>query len=111
MELVTELLSKTVSAHAFSWAEELDTRSNLDSEMLKELLVLIGIDYTPYAIHQRFIDHNLVGLRNQLAHGGLAPVPEDGFHTTLETVRALLELFRNDIQNAAVQRRFVRSVN
>lgn len=109
VELVTDLLTRTVSTEAFSWTEELDTRSNLDSNVLRELLLLIGIDHSPYVIHQKFLDHNLVGLRNQVAHGQLAPVVEVEFEEAMETVRTLLELFRNDVQNAAVQNRYMRS--
>ena len=54
----------------------MDTRSNLNSVLLKRLLYLLGLDYVIVDKQRRNIDM-LLGVRNAIAHGDILKVPTE----------------------------------
>ncbi|MDE0448409.1 MAG: MAE_28990/MAE_18760 family HEPN-like nuclease [Spirochaetaceae bacterium] len=76
-------------------------RSNLGSQMLRELLSVVGVDSKEYLSKNVMIDRRLVQNRNMVAHGEqFQMTPED----YLELHGAIIEMmnrFRNDLENAA----------
>ena len=78
------------------------TRSNLSSEVLKDILALLSLDYSPYATKEKLIDRTLLYFRNNIAHGkGLYP-SYDQIEELFSVVISLMDFFKNQIENAAV---------
>ena len=80
---------------------DIDTRSNLDSKVFRDLLYLVGVDGSGYATKHKFIDQKLVGNRNRIAHGERVSMSSEDYHDLHHTVIELMEQFREDISNAA----------
>lgn len=84
----------------------IDTKANLSSKVLIDIISALGLDESKFETRLRFIDSNLVNRRNYIAHG------EDKFVSLAEylelhdDVTALIETYRNEIENSSVLKRF-----
>ena len=87
---------------------EIKTKSNLSSEVLKEIVYTLGLDYGDYATKANFIDETLVGNRNSIAHGNYLLVEISDFIELHGIVIDLLNIFSNQISNAASTKAYKR---
>ncbi len=78
------------------------TQSKLTSERLKEILITIGIDYSPYELKNKFIDAKLLQIRNAVAHGQRITIDEEDFADLYKEITSIIENIKTDILNAAV---------
>jgi MAE_28990/MAE_18760-like HEPN len=85
------------------------TASNLSSSVLQQILALLGIDYRPYEMKQVLIDEKLLAKRNKIAHGEFLDVDIDSYRELHEEVIDMMDLFRDQIENHAVQKLYLRS--
>jgi MAE_28990/MAE_18760-like HEPN len=85
------------------------TASNLSSSVLQQILALLGIDYRPYEMKQVLIDEKLLAKRNKIAHGEFLDVDVDSYRELHEEVIDMMDLFRDQIENYAVQKLYLRS--
>jgi hypothetical protein len=85
-----------------------DTRSNLSSEVLSDLLVSLGFDADPYRLQGPFIDYQLVQRRNRIAHGEFDVVDCQAYGVAHFEVLSLLSLTRTCVLNAAVTKQYRR---
>lgn len=86
----------------------IDTESNLSSSVFNEILWMLGLDETPYSTRKIIIDNRLVSSRNCIAHGEALRIKVDDYLALHDDVMALLEEFRNQIQNSCVEKKFMR---
>ena len=87
----------------------IDTASNLSSEILKEISWCLGIDYGLFETREKFIDEKLLSRRNHIAHGGYLEIDVSEFDELRDGVLALMVLFKNQIENIAVQKLYLKS--
>lgn len=80
---------------------EIETKSNLSSSVLKEIIHSLGLDYSYYATKEHLIDETMLASRNSIAHGRYLLIDKDTFVETHQTIIGLLTLFSNQISNAA----------
>jgi hypothetical protein len=86
----------------------IDTRSNLDTDVLKMLLFRLGLDYNNVETHRSSLNR-LVGNRNAIAHGDRLKIPtENAVSDYLATARTLMSFLQSQIYNALVERIFLR---
>lgn len=85
-----------------------DTKSNLSSKVLQDILTALGLDHTNFQTRLNFIDSSLVNPRNHIAHGEYLSLTVDEYLELHDDVIALIEIFRNEIENSCVLRRFER---
>lgn len=90
--------------------DAIDTQSNLSSTVLLDILELLGLDASLFATRLKFIDAQLVGPRNHIAHGESLFLEPEEYLAMHDDVLALIEIFRNEIENASVTKRFRRYV-
>ncbi len=85
----------------------ISTASNLSSEVLEEITVLLGLDFSFYRTKKKLIDEKLLKPRNEIAHGGyLAAFDRDEYIELHHEVIAMLDRFKNQVENAAIQEEF-----
>lgn len=81
--------------------EAVDTRDNLRAEVFREIVTLLGLAYDRYATKEHFIDRRVCDTRNQIAHGSLVDVEPAEYQEVHEGVLALMDMFHDDVLNAA----------
>jgi len=85
----------------------IDTGSNLNSDILKEITQKVGIDYSLYELKENLIDERFLGFRNAISHGEYRDIGEDDFIELYTEVTSLINTFKNQIVNAAVQKSYL----
>lgn len=84
----------------------ISTASNLSSKILKEITYILGIDFSIYSTKSPLIDTKLLKTRNEIAHGNYLVFDRDEYLELHREVIGMLDLFRNQIENAAIQEKF-----
>ena len=79
---------------------EIETNSNLSSEVLREIISILGLDYGEYATKAKLIDETLLKNRNNIAHGKYLLIDIEEFIDLHRTIVSLMDLFSNQISNA-----------
>ncbi len=90
--------------------DPISTASNLNSEILKEIADILGIDFSPYLTKSKLIDEKLLKTRNKIAHGEYSGVDRNEYIELHQETINLLDLFKNQIENAAIEERFKRKL-
>jgi len=89
--------------------DAISTASNLSSEILKEITYILGIDFSLYSTKTVLIDISLLKTRNEIAHGSYLILDRDEYIDLHTEVIEMLDMFRNQIENAAIEKKFMRS--
>jgi hypothetical protein len=87
----------------------INTQSNLSSEVLKDILAVLGLDATKFSTRMPFIDSNLVNPRNHVAHGESLEITSSEYEVLHDDVLSLIESFRNEVENAAATKSYLRA--
>lgn len=111
-DLVKRVRSDLPESFRTDSRKAIQTGSNLKVDVLNEILSVIGVDPTNY-LGKRVIIDRLVRYRNLVAHGahgeGFEIVLCD-YETMHNDVIVLVEMFRTDVENAAVQKSYLEPV-
>jgi len=84
----------------------ISTAANLSSEILKEITYILGIDFSIYSTKSVLIDTKLLKTRNEIAHGNYSVFDRDEYLELHREVIEMLDIFRNQIENAAILEKF-----
>jgi hypothetical protein len=85
----------------------IDTNSNLNAEILQDLMTSIGLDFDSYwEMKSPFIDRELVDSRNSIAHGELTEISEEVFNNLYDFVIEAMERFKTSLENAAALKKY-----
>ncbi|RAM48038.1 MAG: hypothetical protein C6Y22_30135 [Hapalosiphonaceae cyanobacterium JJU2] len=87
--------------------DAISTASNLSSEILKEITDILGIDFSLYSTKSVLIDTKLLKTRNEIAHGNYSVFDKDEYIELHLEVIGMLDIFRNQIENAAIEKKFM----
>ena len=106
LEITDFLLNKQDDKYFISWEKIIKTHSNLSSEVLREIIIILGLNYSEFETKEKLIDQSLLHFRNNIAHGkGLYP-KLDQFLELYREILSLIELFRNQIENSVITEAF-----
>jgi MAE_28990/MAE_18760-like HEPN len=86
----------------------IDTKSNLNSEILKEITMKIGVDYSLYELKENLIDERFLGFRNAVSHGEYREINEEDFIGIFDEITALIEIYKNQILNSVIQKSYLK---
>ncbi len=100
---VRDFLADLADGALTNVVEAIDTRSNLNFDVLRDILAAVGLQETPYSTKKALVDSRLLGSRNGIAHGERRPMTSVEYLELQREVLELLEQFRTDIENAAVR--------
>lgn len=95
----------TASCNVFP-EDSVKTNSNLNSEVLKEIICYLGFDYSFYESKEKLLDERLLGSRNKIAHGRYLIIDADSYLELHDEVLSLMNIFKNQIINAAVNHEY-----
>lgn len=107
-EVTSFLLSDMRDNADLPWADAVSARNNLNSEVLREILHLLDLEYRPYETKRVLLDERLLHNRNRIAHGERLPMDRADYDELHSAVLDLLNVFRNDVEDAALAKRFRR---
>lgn len=108
-ELVEFFCTKMQSRARIPTKDVIDTGSNLSSSILYEILWVLGLDEAEYTTKKYLIDEKLVNRRNHIAHGEPLDISVNDYFTLHDEVQGLLDKFRTQVQNACVNKTFMRA--
>lgn len=100
-EVVNFLRSGLSIRSNIPWKSAVETKSNLKSEVFREIACALGIDYSLYQTKEKLLDDKLLAVRNNIAHGERFEVSYEAYCELHTEVIDLLQLFRNQVDNAA----------
>ncbi|AFZ34812.1 hypothetical protein Sta7437_1242 [Stanieria cyanosphaera PCC 7437] len=89
--------------------DAISSASNLSSEIFKEIIYILGIDFSPYSTKSVLIDTKLLKTRNEIAHGEYSLFDKEEYIELHKEVIAMLDIFRNQIENAAINKDYMRN--
>ena len=84
------------------------TGQNLKSEVLKEILTTIGLDFSLYELKSNLIDVQLLNMRNCIVHGEQLQIDKKEFLQLYKEITFIMYSIRIDISNAACQQMYRR---
>ena len=110
--LVEELLS-FVSANSTRDASiphknQISTQSNLNSEVMRSILVRVGLPATMFELRERQLDEGLLKSRNHVAHGQYLECAREEVADWVDMVLDMCERFRTELDNSAALKRWRR---
>lgn len=85
-----------------------ETRSNLSSTVLLDILSALGLATLPFETKFRYIDSNIVNQRNHIAHGEPIEINLNEYNELHDEVISLITTYKNEIENASSLRLFER---
>lgn len=107
-QIVEFILNNSADKAQINKDNVIKTQSNLNSIILKEIMTAIGLDFSPYETKSNLIDEQLLNYRNNVAHGQFLEVDVKEYILLHEEVRNMIDRFKTDVENAAIQSSFMR---
>lgn len=89
--------------------DAISTASNLSSEILKEITDILGIDFSLYSTKSVLINTKLLKTRNEIAHGNYLMFDREEYIELHIEVIGMLDVFRNQIETAAIEKKFMQN--
>lgn len=102
LELVAFFRSAGTDRANLPWKPGVNTKSNLKSEVLQEIVTMLGLDYSRFATKEKLLDEKLLKNRNQIAHGQYLLVDQAEYLDLHGEVLAMMQDFYNQVENAAL---------
>jgi len=90
--------------------DAISTASNLSSSIFREINCILGLDFSLYSTKSRLIDTKLLKTRNEIAHGEYSIFDREGYIELQREIITMLDLFRNQIENAAINKDYLRNL-
>lgn len=84
------------------------TGGNPSSLVLKEILDSIGLDFMPYETKKNYIDADLLSNRHGIVHGEKIFITEDEFDNTMMNVLEIMEIFKEQVLSAAIDKHYLK---
>ena len=85
----------------------INTGGNPSSLVFKEILNSIGLDFSIYETKQKYIDTDLLSNRHEIVHGEKVYITETEFDETLKNILEIMEQFKDQILDAAINERYL----
>ncbi|HAG80940.1 MAG TPA: hypothetical protein DCL61_07145 [Cyanobacteria bacterium UBA12227] len=108
-KVVDFLIAGLESKCSIQWDDAIKTQSNLNSEVLKDIICILGLDYSFYETKEKIIDETLLRSRNEIAHGQYLLMQFDQYIELHREIISLLDLFKDQIENASTSRAYLRT--
>jgi hypothetical protein len=108
IEITDFLITKLSERSSIPYKSSINTKSNLSSQVLREITTVLGIDFSAYTTKEKIIDEKLLKSRNNIAHGHYLIIDRDEYLELHNQVIEMMNLFRNHIDNSASMKSYCR---
>jgi hypothetical protein len=108
-EVTDFMLNQMNQKSSISYEEVVSTAANLSSSILREIVCLLGLNYSFYETKEVIINEQLLKRRNGIAHGEYLSLDRDEYQQLHDEILAMMENFRTQIENNASQKLYLRN--
>jgi MAE_28990/MAE_18760-like HEPN len=108
-EVANFMLTQTSQKISIPYEDVVSTASNLSSSILREIVCLLGLDYSFYETKEVIINEQLLKRRNGIAHGEYLSLDREEYQQLHDEILAMMENFRTQIENNASQKLYLRN--
>lgn len=98
---VVSVLTEDLDQRLTVPSREVNTQSNLNSDLCQDLLGALGLDFSPFSTKAHLIDYKLLRARNEIAHGRWSSVDLDAYEELHTEVLVMIGTIRNLVMTAA----------
>jgi hypothetical protein len=104
-EVVEFFMTKLSERSSIQYKNVIQT-SNLSSSVLREIVCMLGLDYSFYEPKNILIDEKLLKMRNEIAHGNYISIDQKEYDELYFKVIEMMDTFRNQIDNCAATKKY-----
>jgi hypothetical protein len=97
--LINEILDGRDGRFAYVNPELVDTGFNLNTDVIKDICIVCGVDSNHFEQSRTFLDVLLLKRRNAIAHGQQEYIQTDEIDDLVANILALMGFFRNLLEN------------
>jgi hypothetical protein len=97
--LVNDILDGTSGRFSYLHPDLIDTRSNLNTDVIKDICIICGVESNHFERNRTFIDVLMLKRRNAIAHGQQEYIRPDEIDDLVTNVLSLMSSFRNLLEN------------
>jgi hypothetical protein len=98
-KLINDILDGGNGRFAYLNPDLVDTRSNLNTDVIKDICLICGVDSNHFEQNRTFIDVLLLKRRNAIAHGQQEYIQIDEIDNLVAKILSLMGSFRNLLEN------------
>lgn len=98
--LAIKFIRESLGTRAF-FRSDIETKSNLNSEVFQDILKHIGLDYSKYVVKSKLIDERLLKNRNSIAHGNYLPLDINDYKILYDEITGIMIDIKTTISNNA----------
>jgi hypothetical protein len=98
-KLINDILDNGNARFSHLNPELVDTRSNLNTNVIKDICIICGVNSNHFEQNRTFIDVMLLKRRNAIAHGQQEYIRIDEIDDLIANTLALMSYFRNLLEN------------
>lgn len=98
-DLINEILDSSCRRFKYINQDLIDTRSNLNTDVVKDICRICGVDSAHFEDKRTFIDLLLLKRRNAIAHGQQENIRVDEINDFVDNVIAIMDAFRSLLEN------------
>lgn len=104
---IASILDSQECRFAYINSQLIDTKSNLNTDVIKDLCIVCGFDGSFFEGNRFFIDATLLKKRNAIAHGQDDGIDECDVDEFVDKTLSLLEQFKTLIENKVYTRGYL----
>lgn len=98
-KLVNDILDGTSSSFKYVHPSLVDTKSNLNTDVIKEICIICAVDSSVFEGKRTFLDQLVLKRRNAIAHGQQEFIGEDAIDELVADILGLMQHFRDLLEN------------
>jgi len=106
-KLVNDILDGTSGRFGYVHPSLIDTKSNLNTDVIKDICTVCAVDSSHFEAQRTFIDFFVLKRRNAIAHGQQEFIHIDDIDDLVSNVLALMAHFRSLLENKAYTKAYV----
>jgi hypothetical protein len=105
--LINDILDDGGGRFSYLNPDLVDTRSNLNTDVIKDICIICGVDSAHFEQNRSFLDILLLKRRNAIAHGQQEFIQIDEIDDFVANVLSLMAHFRNLLENKVYTKGYV----
>ncbi|PSN13692.1 hypothetical protein C7293_14895 [filamentous cyanobacterium CCT1] len=105
--IINDILNSSESRFSYVNPDLIDTKSNLNTEVVSDICTICGVDSSYFENNKIFIDIMLLKRRNAIAHGQQESIQANDIDDFVSGVLALMENFRSLLENKVYTKAYI----